>query len=310
MASRQESLTPAEFIRELVRPTSQTSVALAWPHMHAAVIDYFDHEHVFALSPCLGPYLYVALQGRSRVRVAFEGAPARDFELAPGDMLAAPSLAAASGTVRPEPGEAVRPERRAWSRNMLVVFEPALMDKLARQAGLGGWNCLVVDASLCVHDPEAAAICDSLAREVRNPNENGHAFVTAAAQFLAARLLSRRCRRAVQSPTIAGGLTMEQLALVDAHLAGSELKAVSLQTMAAAAGLSPYYFCRAYKIARGETPGKTLTALRLERAKTLLRETEQSVKTIAQGIGYDSASYFTTLFKKKAGMSPKEFRKA
>lgn len=58
----------------------------------------------------------------------------------------------------------------------------------------------------------------------------------------------------------------------------------------------------------GMTPHEFIIARRLERAQTLLAETELPVFAIAAAVGYDDAAYFTRLFSTHVGMPPTRFR--
>lgn len=59
----------------------------------------------------------------------------------------------------------------------------------------------------------------------------------------------------------------------------------------------------------GLTPLQYIIELRLRDAKNLLRNTKQSVGEIGREVGYDDAFYFSRIFKKNIGISPKEYRK-
>lgn len=52
-----------------------------------------------------------------------------------------------------------------------------------------------------------------------------------------------------------------------------------------------------------------LTEYRLERAKVLMRDTEESITEIWKKTGFTSAQYFSYVFKRKEGVFPKEYRK-
>ena len=52
-----------------------------------------------------------------------------------------------------------------------------------------------------------------------------------------------------------------------------------------------------------------LTELRLEKAKDLLKTTNQPIKTIALEVGYPNEKYFHKLFKKVVGIKASEYRK-
>jgi AraC-like DNA-binding protein len=71
---------------------------------------------------------------------------------------------------------------------------------------------------------------------------------------------------------------------------------------------SKFHLIRLYKRYYGQTPGQYLIDRRLEKAKELLRE-GQSVTETCFDIGFESPSSFSTLFKSKLGLTPKEFQK-
>lgn len=70
------------------------------------------------------------------------------------------------------------------------------------------------------------------------------------------------------------------------------------------------YFSRLYKKETGESYVETLTMLRLEKAKKLLKETNIKIADISNNTGYPSSRYFCSLFKKHTGFTPLEYRKS
>lgn len=52
-----------------------------------------------------------------------------------------------------------------------------------------------------------------------------------------------------------------------------------------------------------------ITEIRLNKAKTLLRDTNKSIAEVAYETGFNSAAYFTTLFRQKQNQTPSEYRK-
>ncbi|WP_245948316.1 AraC family transcriptional regulator [Paenibacillus sambharensis] len=82
----------------------------------------------------------------------------------------------------------------------------------------------------------------------------------------------------------------------------------SIDEVAEQAGLSKYHFIRSFTRTVGCTPNHYLTRVRLERAITLLRETELRVEDVAQAVGYTSGSYFIKVFHKWVGYPPGEYR--
>jgi AraC-like DNA-binding protein len=83
---------------------------------------------------------------------------------------------------------------------------------------------------------------------------------------------------------------------------------LSVGDLAAAAGLSPAHFSRAFRRAFGESPHSYLLTRRLERAASLLARTDHTVSDICVAVGLSSVGSFTTTFTRLYGKSPKAYR--
>lgn len=86
-------------------------------------------------------------------------------------------------------------------------------------------------------------------------------------------------------------------------------KSISLEQVAEMVCLNPEYFSRLFKEETGISFIVFLTELRLVQSVDLLKHTALRVQDIAQQVGYYNASYFSTAFKKKYGISPFEYRR-
>lgn len=84
---------------------------------------------------------------------------------------------------------------------------------------------------------------------------------------------------------------------------------VDLGGLSDLAGLTPSSYCRAFKRVTGVTPGEYLTRLRIDKARELLRRTNAPLKDIAQSVGFADELYFSRVFKKKLGLSPRGYRR-
>lgn len=85
---------------------------------------------------------------------------------------------------------------------------------------------------------------------------------------------------------------------------------LTVDDLAAAAGLSKAYFSREFRRAFGESPHAYLLTRRLERAAALLRTTDRSVADICLSVGLQSIGSFTTSFTRTYGASPTAYRGA
>ena len=84
---------------------------------------------------------------------------------------------------------------------------------------------------------------------------------------------------------------------------------ITLNDVAAYANMSQFHFCRLLKRDCGLSPHEFLILTRLNRAKHLLKTTEQPVKVIARQVDYLNVSSFTNAFTERVGISPTLFRK-
>lgn len=83
---------------------------------------------------------------------------------------------------------------------------------------------------------------------------------------------------------------------------------VCLEKIASDLEIGYSLFRMEFKRYTGFSPVQYQIELRIRKAKNLLETTNQSIKMIAYHLGFDSANYFSRLFKKKVGMPPLEFR--
>lgn len=85
---------------------------------------------------------------------------------------------------------------------------------------------------------------------------------------------------------------------------------LTINEIAGVACLSPNHFLRTFQQAFRQTPHQYLTAQRLQRAQNLLRNSELSVTDICFAVGFASLGSFSSLFKRRVGVSPEQFRRA
>ena len=83
---------------------------------------------------------------------------------------------------------------------------------------------------------------------------------------------------------------------------------MSLNMVAAQVNISPSYFSTIFSSEMGQTFVEYLTHVRLEKAKELLMCSNMRTAEIGYEVGYKDSHYFSYIFKKVVGCSPKEYR--
>ena len=86
-------------------------------------------------------------------------------------------------------------------------------------------------------------------------------------------------------------------------------KDISLEEVAARFQVSTSHLSRAVKKETGQGFVETLTDIRLDAAVQLLKQTNAMVSLVAEQVGYSDYPYFYQVFKKRFGVSPKEYCK-
>ena len=83
---------------------------------------------------------------------------------------------------------------------------------------------------------------------------------------------------------------------------------ISLHSVASAADVSPNHFSTIFSQETGETFIDYLTRVRINKSKELLLTTQLRSADIAYDVGFGDPHYFSYIFKKHTGISPREFR--
>ena len=91
---------------------------------------------------------------------------------------------------------------------------------------------------------------------------------------------------------------------VRAHLGGD----LSLSALAGILHVNASYLSRLFSRGCGQTLTEYVTDERMRAACALLRDTQWQIQEIAARVGFDSASYFTNVFRRRLGISPQKYR--
>ena len=81
-----------------------------------------------------------------------------------------------------------------------------------------------------------------------------------------------------------------------------------VRRLAEVSGVSPAHFARSFKVAFGAPPHRYLLSRRIEKAKALLRDTDEPITEIAFSTGWDSLGTFGRVFGDITGESPTDLR--
>lgn len=96
------------------------------------------------------------------------------------------------------------------------------------------------------------------------------------------------------------------VALLEEHIADPEF---NVETLSESLNMSRMQLYRLMKNMLGETPAEFIRNFRLSRAASLLEKKEFNVNEVCYMVGFNDPKYFTSIFKKKYGVLPRNYEK-
>ena len=84
---------------------------------------------------------------------------------------------------------------------------------------------------------------------------------------------------------------------------------ITLNELAAVAGMNPRYFCRFFRSITHQTPIEYVNMYRIEKAAQMLHNTRLPITDICMECGFNDSSNFIKVFRKYKGTTPNQYRK-
>jgi len=147
-----------------------------------------------------------------------------------------------------------------------------------------------------------------LLERVRMALDRDLSAATTAAGRLTALLASRH--RDASGPALArGGLAPWQKRKIETHIGDHLDGPLLIQDLAKLVSLSSRHFCRAFKESFGQPPHSYIATTRIERARTLMLTTSDSLCQIAMACGLSDQAHFCRWFRQATGTTPGAWRR-
>ena len=245
-----------------------------------------EHEH-------LENFVHVILRGSVKYEVKTRG-KTRQFGASPGTTFILPR-----GTV----------DELTWggpTRRIAVAIHPRLLvsalDETAHENDIElteHWNLM---------DPQITAVLLAMTTDLKEGSPAGRLYGEALANALAVYLLNRYTVRRYTPVAYRGGLPGYRLRRVLDFIGDNLAEGLSLEQLAAVAGMSSHYFAELFKKSTGHAPHQYVLLQRIERAKENLRVAGRGVIQAGLDSGFQNPSHFARVFRKLVGVSPSRFQ--
>jgi AraC-like DNA-binding protein/quercetin dioxygenase-like cupin family protein len=107
----------------------------------------------------------------------------------------------------------------------------------------------------------------------------------------------------------ADGTDLQPARLAVRHIHDNLSQPLAIGEIAAKVGVSPRHLARLFGRLTGVSPAAYIETARLERARTLLRRTDDPIKQVAAHCGYMDIHHFTRVFARRYGFPPGAYRR-
>ena len=101
---------------------------------------------------------------------------------------------------------------------------------------------------------------------------------------------------------------VQQVEQIHRYIEQSYHENITLTALAEQYRMDASYLSRIFSQKYGETIIAFLTRIRMEKAAELMKDQDKKLETISFLVGYDDYNYFSRVFRKKMGCSPREYR--
>lgn len=159
--------------------------------------------------------------------------------------------------------------------------------------------------------PEIQKLIMLLVEEFRENRPDQDILLAALSEHLAVMLIREYLLPSV-SPTTEPEETLNQQQLrfaeIVKHMNQHLDDKLTIEQLAEMSSMNRFHFIRSFKTAFGSSPYDYLTALRIDKAKTMLGTTRLSVNDVGRSCGFFSASRFSAAFRSLTGMTPSKYR--
>ncbi|HEY3464719.1 MAG TPA: AraC family transcriptional regulator [Amycolatopsis sp.] len=267
----------------------------SWEHAgwRSLLVQRFEHVPVaedMALPAAADLHLVLPVSGRAELRTR-DGGRAVATRWVPGRVqLGVPH----QSTVRSYRGD-------AEMRSVQVHIPRDTVDATVARLGGDVPDFEAMAASVAAGDP----LLEEAVRALGSAGAADDLYAETAAAFLTTHLLTRHGRlRTGRSPAREDARMRAAVAFLRERLA----EPVTLADVAAEVHLSVYHLVRVFRAATGETPHRFLTALRVDEAKRLLRETDLPLERIAPRCGFATPGALSAAFLRHTGTRPSAYR--
>jgi AraC family transcriptional regulator len=279
---------------------TRTTSGPAWRQVRLSVFSLADAAATFEMPTVAEPLIVWVTAGEAQTQERDDDGPWLTSRIKPGSL-----FVTAAGA----------PYEFGWRRLsevplevVMVLLDLALFEQALRDIhGANAAFAMLQDVS-AAEDLALVHLLQCLRSEAERDDASA-LFTQGLAQAVCVHLARHYVELDPGSCKTAPSLPAFKLRRITRWMAENLAQEFSLGALAEQAGMSEYHFNRLFKRAVGLPPSQYQIKLRMSEARRLLRETEMTVVTVANEVGYTNPSHFSRIFRKDTGFSPSDYRR-
>jgi AraC family transcriptional regulator len=191
---------------------------------------------------------------------------------------------------------------------LALSFDPAFLYQVALETNCPHPERIELFSLFKARDRQIQFIVQSIHGEMQQTKWGSDLYLDSLANLLAVHLLRNYTSHPVQLRQREEGLGEPRLNRVLEYIQVHLEQNMQLSDLAEVADLSQCYFASLFKQSMGIAPWQYVVQQRVERAKQLLKQSNQSIAEVALRCGFNSQSHFTQQFRNVTGVTPKHYR--
>ncbi len=217
--------------------------------------------------------------------------------------------AARAGNINITPAGEARHWRYDEDSEILVLrLANSIVESVAQTEGRDSAHQTTIIAHSGIRDTHIEYIGARLLDEIKVGGLASRRCSESLGSLLAAHLLRKYSTASKAAADASNKLARHKLRQATDYINKNLRNDLSLGKISETLCMSPCHFAHVFKQTTGLAPHRYVIECRMERAKSLLRETNLPVNEIAQMVGYSSQSHFSTVFRQFTGQPPLRYR--
>lgn len=283
--------------QELVHRRARAQIAQISPDewRQIAVSRYRIRERSIDLPPIEVPSISMSCVRGPRIERILRGEKSAGHAV-PGHLAFLPSDAATVWTL--DPDLEITQIYLSWALLRRVIEEE--IDRDSRD--------FEIKPRFLIRDHRIERIMRDFLAELDKPSIGSQLLIESLTLDLTVHLARSHSNLELRRPEQALSLPPRKLAQARAFIEAHLDRNLTLDEMAGAVGMSRFHFAKSFKASTGQSPHQFVIRQRLQKATSLLIETEDTITSVAHAVGFNSQSGFTAAFARHMGVTPARFR--